>query len=289
LVREIARHTLRLQKTLEDANIKLREVISDILGMSGRAILKALVAGESDPERLADLTSGRLKATRPDLVEALRGRVTAHHRFVLQLHLTQIAALDAAVADIETRIGETVVPFRAVVSLLTTMPGISETAAGVIVAEIGTDMSRFPSAGHLVSWAGLCPRLDENAGTRRSTRTRQGAPWPKTTLVQGVWAAARRKRSYFHAQFLRLKSRARPQEGDPGCRRLDADRRLLHAARRCGIPRPRRPVRRATRQSPSDHPAPPTAARLRGRGGGQKGCMINQLVPTVSFSSGGIR
>jgi transposase len=186
LVREIARHTLRVQKTLEDANIKLTEVISDILGTSGRAILNALVAGETDPERLADLTSRRLKATRAELVEALRGRVTAHHRFMLQLHLTHIAALDAAVADIDARIGETLVPFRAAVSLLTTMPGISETAAAVIVAEIGTDMSLFPSAGHLVSWAGLCPRLDESAGKRRSTRTRQGAPWLKTTLWSSI-------------------------------------------------------------------------------------------------------
>ncbi len=212
LVRETTRHTQRMQKTLEDANVKLTEVISDILGMSGRAILTALVAGETDPERLADLTSGRLKATRVELVEALTGRVTAHHRFMLHLHLTQIAALDAAVADIEARIGETLVPFRAAVSLLTTMPGVSETAAAVIVAEIGTDMSLFPSAGHLLSWAGLCPRLDESAGKRRSTRTRPGAPWLKTMMVQIAWPAARKKQSYFHAQFLRLKSRRGPKK-----------------------------------------------------------------------------
>jgi transposase len=212
LVREIARHTQRMQKTLEDANVKLTEVISDILGTSGRKILNALVAGETDPERLADLTSGRLKATRTELIEALRGRVTAHHRFILKLHLTQVTALDTAVADIEARIGETLVPFRAAVSLLTTMPGVSDTAAAVLVAEIGDDMSKFPSAGHLLSWAGLCPRLDESAGKRRSTRTRQGAPWLKTTLVQCAWAASRKKQSYFHAQFLRLKSRRGPKK-----------------------------------------------------------------------------
>lgn len=212
VVREITRHTQRLQKTLEDANVKLTEVISDILGTSGRAILTALVAGETDPERLADLTSGRLKATRAELVEALHGRVTAHHRFILNLHLTQIAALDTAVADIEARIREALVPFRPAVSLLTTMPGVSETAAAVIVAEVGTDMSMFPSAGHLLSWAGLCPRLDESAGKRRSTRTRQGAPWLKTTLVQSAWASSRKKHSYFHAQFLRLKSRRGPKK-----------------------------------------------------------------------------
>jgi transposase len=212
LVREITRHTQRMQKTLEDANVKLTEVISDILGTTGRAILKALVAGETDPERLADLTAGRLKATRAELVAALHGRVTPHHRFMLNLHLTQIAALDTAVADIEARIREALVPFRPAVSLLTTMPGVSETTAAVIVAEIGDDMSKFPSAGHLLSWAGLCPRLDESAGKRRSTRTRQGAPWLKTTLVQSAWAASRKKRSYFHAQFLRLKSRRGPKK-----------------------------------------------------------------------------
>ena len=212
LVRESTRHTQRIQKTLEDANIKLTEVLSDLLGTSGRAILQALVDGETDPERLVDLTSGRLKATRAQLVEALHGRVTAHHRFMLKLHLAQIAALETAIADVEAHIGERLAPFRAAVSLLTTMPGLRETAVAVILAEIGDDMSKFPSAGHLVSWAGLCPRLDESAGKRRSTRTRQGAPWLKTTLVQAAWAAARKKDSYFHGQFLRLKSRRGPKK-----------------------------------------------------------------------------
>jgi transposase len=212
LVRERARHAQRMQKTLEDANIKLTEVIRDILGVSGRAILEALVAGETDPERLADRSNGRLKAPRAELVEALHGRVTAHHRFLMQLHLTQIDALDAAVAVVEARIREALVPFRAAVSLLTTMPGVSETAAAVILAEIGEDMSRFPSAGHLLSWAGLCPRLEERAGKRRSTRTRQGAPWLKTTLVQIAWPAARKKQSYFQAQFRRLKTRRDPKK-----------------------------------------------------------------------------
>jgi transposase len=212
LVRETARHTQRLQKTLEDAQIKLTEVISDVLGVSGRAILRALIAGETDPARLATLAVGRLKAARATLTAALRGRVTPHHRFLLQLHLTQITALDTAVADVETRIREVLVPYRAAVNLLTTMPGVSETAAAVMVAEIGDDMSRFPSAGHLLSWAGLCPRLDESAGTRRSTRVRQGTPWLKTTLVQSAWAATRTRHSYFSAQFLRLKTRRGPKK-----------------------------------------------------------------------------
>ncbi len=212
LVREITRHTQRIQKTLEDANLKLTEVMSEILGVSGRAILSALVAGETDPERLADLTHGRLKASRSALVDALHGRITAHHRFMIQLHLTQIAALETAVTNLEVRIGVALEPFRAAVSLLTTMPALKATSAAVVVAEIGDDMSTFPSAGHLLSWAGLCPRLDESAGKRRSTRTRQGAPWLKTTLVQIAWAAARKKDSYFHAQFLRLKSRRGPKK-----------------------------------------------------------------------------
>jgi transposase len=212
LVREMARHTQRIQKTLEDANIKLTEVVSDILGVSGRAILLALVAGETDPERLADLALGRLKAPRAQLVEALHGRVTAHHRFMIPLHLTQNAALETAVAEIEVRISVALAPFRAAVDLLTTMPGVSATAAAVIVAEIGDDMSTFPTAGHLISWAGVCPRLDESAGKRRSTRTRQGAPWLKTTLVQGAWAASRKRTSYFHGQFQRLKSRRGPKK-----------------------------------------------------------------------------
>ena len=207
LMREVGRHTLRIQKTLEDANLKITRVVSDILGASGRAILTALVAGETDPERLADLTRGRLKATHAELVDALPGRVTTHHRFMIQLHLTQVDALGAAVRDLDARVGDALGPFRAAVSLLTTMPGLSDTAARVLVAEIGTDMTRFPSAAHLVSWAGLCPRLDESAGKRRSTRIRQGAPWLKTTLVSAAWAATRKKDSYLRAQFLRIKSR----------------------------------------------------------------------------------
>jgi transposase len=207
LVHESARHVLRIQKTLEDANLKLTQVMSNIVGVSGRAILKALIAGDTDPERLADLTRGRLKATRADLVDALHGRITDHHRFMIQVHLGQIDTLESAVAAIDARIAEALGPFRAAVSLLTTMPGISETTARVLVAEIGTDMSRFPSVGHLISWAGFCPRLDESAGKRRSTRTRQSAPWLKPALVNAAWAATHKKDGYLRAQFLRIKSR----------------------------------------------------------------------------------
>jgi transposase len=210
LVREIGSHTLRVQKVLEDANIKLTGLLSDILGATGRAILQALVAGESDPQRLADLAkgrAGRLKASREELVNALHGRLTEHHRFLLKLHLSQIEALETAVRVVEARLGDSLRPFRAAIERLTTMPGVSETVARVIVAEIGLDMSRFPTSGHLVSWAGLCPRLHESAGKRLSNRTRPGASWLKTALVQAAWAAARAKDTYLRVQFLRLKGR----------------------------------------------------------------------------------
>ena len=149
----------------------------------------------------------RVKATRQEVVEALRGHVSAHHRFMLKLHLGQIDALSKAITQIEEEAGERLAPFRQAAALLTTIPGISETAATVIVSEIGIDMSRFPSAAHLISWAGLCPRSDESAGKRRSTRIRKGAPWLKTLLVQCAWSAVRTRGSYLRAKFLRLRSR----------------------------------------------------------------------------------
>lgn len=211
LVREVSRHTQRLQKVLEDANIKLTETISDIRGQSGRAILHAVIAGETDPERLAALTRG-LKASHAQLVDALHGRVTAHHRFMLKLHLDQIEGIEAGLTTLEQRLTEALGPFRAAADLLKTMPGISDTVAAVILAEIGDNVQPFPTAGHLVSWAGFAPRLDESAGKRRSTRTRPSAPWLKTTMVQAAWGAARTKDSYFHAQFARLKSRRGPKK-----------------------------------------------------------------------------
>jgi transposase len=207
LVRERSSHIQRLQKTLEDANIKLDSVIADVMGVSGRAMVEALVAGESDPDRLAELAHRRIKAPPEVLREALRGRVTRHHRFLLRLHLQQIDALDAAIAEIDQEVDADVEPFRAAIALLTTIPGVSELSGRVILAEIGRDMSRFPTAGHLISWAGLCPKSDESAGKRRSTRMRKGAPWLKTTLVQCAWAASRKKASYLQAQFHRLRAR----------------------------------------------------------------------------------
>jgi len=207
LVRERASHVQRLHKTLEDANVKLDSVMSDVTGLSGRAMIGALIAGESDPDTLAALAHPRLRAAPATLKEALRGRVTKHHRFLLRLHLQQIDALDAALAAIDQEVDAHVEPFRASIELLTTMPGLSELGAKIMLAEIGRDMSRFPTAGHLISWAGLCPRSDESAGKRRSSRMRKGAAWLKTTLIQCAWAAVRKTGSYLQAQFHRLRAR----------------------------------------------------------------------------------
>jgi transposase len=207
LVREISQHTLRIQKTLEDANIKVASVLSNVIGASGRAMLAAIIAGEDNPERLADHAVGTARRKRADLIEALRGRVTPHHREMLKLHLQLIGALQNALESLDASAGKLLAPIQERAAALTTMPGVSDIVAQVIVAEIGVDMSRFPSAAHLVSWAGLCPRNDESAGKRRSTRVRKSGTWLKTTLVTAAWAAAHKKDSYLKAQFLRIKSR----------------------------------------------------------------------------------
>src|SRR5262249_24451798 len=159
------------------------------------------------PQALAALAHRRIKATPEELEAALRGRVTKHHRFALRLLLQHIDAIDAAVAEIDQEVDSNVEPFRQATKILSTIPGISQLSAEVITAEIGTDMSRFPTDGHLTWWAGLCPKNDESAGKRRSTRMRKGAPWLKTTLIQCAWAAARTKGSYLQAQFHRLRAR----------------------------------------------------------------------------------
>lgn len=206
LVRERVQHVQRLQKVLEDANLKLASVITDVLGQSGRAMLEALARGQSDPAHLADLAHPRVKASRTELVQALTGRVTEHHRFLLRLHLGQVDALDSAVSALEGRIEDALAPFRRSIERLVTIPGVSATVAAVIVAETGAELSNFPTAAHLLSWAGLCPGQNESAGKRGSTRTKRQR-WLKTVLVQAAWAAVRKKDSYARAQFHRLKAR----------------------------------------------------------------------------------
>lgn len=212
LAREVAQHIQRIQKALESSNIKLTSVISNIVGTSGRRILKAMIAGETNATKLAELGSTRLKCPRTELVAALDGRMTAHHRFLIAHHLGLIEELERHIAAFDARIQELLAPFRDAVARLITIPGVSRVSAEVILAEIGSDMTPFPTAGHLLSWAGLVPRLDESAGKRRSTRVRKGAPWLKPVLVQCAWGAARTKGTYYQAQFFRLKSRRGPKK-----------------------------------------------------------------------------
>ena len=209
--REATQHVQRIQKVLQDANIKIDSVISDVMGKSGRAFLDAIVRGETDPERLALLADRRLKATHEPIVEALRGRVTARHRAALRRHLALLVAIETAVAEIDEEVTALLEPFRRQVALLDTMPGIDVATAEVIIAEIGVDMSRFPTAAHLVSWAGLSPRNDESAGKKRNTRIGKGGQWLKSTVVQAAWAAARTKGSHLRVVYLRLKGKRGPK------------------------------------------------------------------------------
>lgn len=207
LVRERVQHGQRIDKVLEDANLKLSSVLSDSLGQSGRRILDAIAAGEKDAAKLASLASTRVQASAEQLTQALTGRPTDHHRFLLKLHLGQIDHLDATIKLLDEQIETHLRPFRWAVDLLDALPGVSWTAAASIVAEIGTDMSRFPTAAHLVSWAGLCPGMDESAGKTRSRRTREGNPWLKSLLVQCAHSAGMKKNSYYRSLFMRLKGR----------------------------------------------------------------------------------
>jgi len=212
LGREVAQHIQRIQKTLESANIKLTSVISNIIGTSGRRILKAMIRGKTNPAKLAELGSTRLKCAQADLTAALDGRVTAHYRFLIAHHLRLIEELERHIAAFDARIEELLAPLRNAVAQLITIPGVSRVSAQVILAELSADMTPFPTAGHLLSWAGLAPRLDESAGKRRSTRVRKGAPWLKPVLVQCAWGAARSKGTYYQAQFFRIKARRGPKK-----------------------------------------------------------------------------
>jgi len=223
MTREQTSHIQRMQRTLEEGNIKLDSVISDIIWVSGRCMIEAMIAGETSPVRLADLAHRRIRAPREALCEALRGRVTDHHRFLLRLHLRQYDALAAAIAEIDQQVEVLIedideqieagqATFRALIMLLCSIPGVGTLAAVVILSEIGRDMSRFPTAGHLLAWAGLCPGQNESAGKRKSSRLRKGAPWLKTLLIQCAWAASRRQDSYYKAQFSRLKARRGPKK-----------------------------------------------------------------------------
>jgi transposase len=222
-VREQTGHVQRIQKTLTEANIRLDSVMSDIMGFSGRRMIDAMVAGVDDPDKLAALGTRGLKATKQQLRAALHGRLTGHHRFMLQLHLKLYDALEemiglidkeaeARVARMDKQVEDQEAALSALILLLATIPGVSRLSATTILSEIGRDMSRFPTAEHLVAWAGLCPGQNESAGKRRNGRLRKGAPWLKAMLVQCAWAAKRSNNSYYKAQYYRLKARRGSQK-----------------------------------------------------------------------------
>ncbi len=197
----------RVQKLLEDTNIKLAAVASDVMGKSGRAMLDALIAGTTDPTLLAALAKGRLRAKREQLLKALEGRVKPHHRFVLTELLCQIDSLDETIARFDEQVREACVPFEEAVELLDTIPGISRQSAETIVSEMGSDMSRFQDANHLAAWAGVAPGNNESAGKRYSGKTRKGNKVLRTSLVQAAHAAVRVKDTYLAAQYRRLAGR----------------------------------------------------------------------------------
>jgi len=207
LVQERARVVNRLQKLLEDANIKLAGIATDITGVSARAMLTALLGGETDPAVLADLAQGRLQAKRDVLEQALDGRVRAHHRFVLAEYLSHLDYLDAAIARFSRELEARLHAVEDLIMLLDTIPGINRRIAEIVLAEIGTDLSRFPSAAQLASWAGMCPGSHESAGKQQSGRTRQGSQWLRQALIEAAHGAGRTKQTYLGAQFRRLAAR----------------------------------------------------------------------------------
>ncbi len=233
LVREQTRHVQRIEKTLEEANIKLGAVISDLMGVSGRRMIEAMIPtgqarglkahGERNPHRLAGLAERTIKPRQMRWTTPCMAGWASIIAFLLKVHLRQWDALDAAIREIDRQVARQIErmdaeaadgqpPFCELIHRLSANPGVARLSATAILAEIGRDMSRFPTAGHLVAWAGLCPGQNESAGKRKSARQRRGAPWLKTMLVQCAWAAKRAKESYYRAQFHRLRGRRGPQK-----------------------------------------------------------------------------
>jgi transposase len=207
LVAEKASAANRIPKGLEDANIKLASVATDVLGASGRAMLEALIAGVTDPEQLADLARMRWRAKLPELRRALQGRVTEHHRFRLRMHLDHIGHREELIGRLSGRIEEVMAPFAEAATRLATLPGVSQWVAETVVAAIGPRREQFPTAGHVASWAGMSPGNNARAGKRRSGHTTHGNRWLRQMLVQAAWAASRAKGTYLAAQYRRLAKR----------------------------------------------------------------------------------
>lgn len=211
VIEERARETQRLHKVLEDAGVKLSSVASSVLTVSGRNMIDALVAGERDSAVLAEMAQGRMRSKIPQLQDALAGRFNQHHALLCQQMLARIDQADATIDTLGERIDELLDPYQAAVALLETIPGVARRNAEVILAEIGTDMSRFPTAGHLASWAGMCPGNNESAGKHRSGRTRKGSKWLRRALIEAGHAAGRSKSTYLAAQYAQIRGRRGPQ------------------------------------------------------------------------------
>jgi transposase len=207
LVRERAAEVNRLQKVLEGANIKLSVVATDLTGVSGRAMLAALLAGRTDAAAMAQLARGKLRAKMPQLEQALVGQFGAHQRFMITEQLVHIDALDEIIARVSAEIAERVRPFAQDVARLDTITGVGQRTAEALIAEVGVDMSRFPTADHLTSWAGLAPGNNESAGKRKSGKTRKGSPWLRAILIEAAHAAGRTKDTYLGVQYRRLLAR----------------------------------------------------------------------------------
>ncbi len=207
LVQERAAEANRLQKTLEGANIKLANVASDVLGASGRQMIEGLLAERSDAAALAELAKGRLREKLGELQRALTGQVGAHQRFLLAQQLAHLDFLTAAIDEVSAAIGERLRPFQDALARLDTIPGVGERTAQVLLAEVGVDVRRFPSAAHLASWAGMCPGNNESGGKRRSGKTRKGSPWLRAALVEAAHGAARAKDTYLAALYQRIRAR----------------------------------------------------------------------------------
>jgi transposase len=211
-IEERTREVQRLEKVLQDAGIKLSSVATRALGVSGRAMLDALTSGTTDPEILAELARGKLRSKIPALREALEGRFSAHHGLMVGRMLAHIDYLDESIAQLSMEIERVIAPFAEEVELLDTIPGVNRRTAEVLIAEIGTNMDRFPTHRHLASWAGMCPGNDESAGKRRSGKTRKGSKWLRSALIEAAYAAARSKGTYLAAHYARLKGRRGPKK-----------------------------------------------------------------------------